>query len=138
MKGMSQEEVRRLSERVCENALHGYDWSRVRHVLAYKPIAGSGEVDPGYLLNILVDSANVEYVETDKNAPLPAGIFDVIIVPVVGYNDSRYRLGRGGGWYDRLLALHPETVGIGFAYSWANVDFDAEPHDISVSYIFTD
>lgn len=42
---------------------------------------------------------------------------DVLFVPVVGFDGQRYRLGNGGGYYDRTLAARsprPRTVGIGF------------------------
>ena len=42
---------------------------------------------------------------------------DALLVPLVGFDDQRYRLGYGGGYYDRTLAAlprRPATVGIGF------------------------
>jgi len=42
---------------------------------------------------------------------------DALLVPLVGFDDRNYRLGYGGGYYDRTLAAlarRPDTTGIGF------------------------
>lgn len=41
---------------------------------------------------------------------------DVILVPCVGFTPEAYRLGYGGGYFDRYLAAHPEAVAIGVAW----------------------
>lgn len=45
---------------------------------------------------------------------------EVLIVPLLSYDTDGFRLGYGGGFYDRTLELlrrNQETVAIGFAYS---------------------
>ena len=42
----------------------------------------------------------------------------VLLIPLVGFDDAGYRLGYGGGYYDRTLAAldpAPRTIGIGYA-----------------------
>lgn len=42
----------------------------------------------------------------------------VLLIPLVGFDDAGYRLGYGGGYYDRTLEqMHPKprTIGIGYA-----------------------
>lgn len=55
------------------------------------------------------------------NIPVPAGgtvvTPDVVIAPVVGYDAACYRLGHGGGFYDRTLAAlprRPRILGVGY------------------------
>ncbi|APH72874.1 5-formyltetrahydrofolate cyclo-ligase [Aquibium oceanicum] len=55
------------------------------------------------------------------NIPVPAGgtatLPDIVVVPVVGYDDAGFRLGYGGGFYDRTLAAMPSrplTFGVGY------------------------
>lgn len=64
----------------------------------------------------------------------------VLLVPCVGYGPGGYRLGYGGGFYDRTLAtLQPKPYTVGLGYSEAYVpDFVAQPHDIPLDTILTE
>ena len=64
----------------------------------------------------------------------------LLFVPCVGYSAGGYRLGYGGGFYDRMLAsLEPKpfTVGLGFGVGYVP-DFEPEAHDIPLDAILTD
>jgi 5,10-methenyltetrahydrofolate synthetase len=70
----------------------------------------------------------------------PAVLPDVVIAPLVGYDDQRYRLGYGGGFFDRTLAAMPRkplVVGIGYAESRLATIYP-QPHDIPMDRIVTD
>ena len=57
---------------------------------------------------------------------------DVVLAPCVGFTADGYRLGYGGGYFDRWLAEHPHVTSVGVAWSVGEVDaptFDAQPHD---------
>ena len=60
---------------------------------------------------------------------------DALLIPCVGFNQQAYRLGYGGGFYDRSLAELPQAKSIGIAYRLAACDFQAEEHDIALSMI---
>lgn len=47
----------------------------------------------------------------------PITEFDIMIVPVVGYNHKGYRLGHGQGYYDRWLQRYRPKLTIGLAYA---------------------
>lgn len=65
--------------------------------------------------------------------------YDLIIVPIVGFDKDNYRLGLGGGWYDRFLADQPRAQTIGLAYTLCEVDIlPHESHDISLDKIITE
>ncbi|MGQ2905787.1 MAG: 5-formyltetrahydrofolate cyclo-ligase [Neoaquamicrobium sediminum] len=56
------------------------------------------------------------------NIPVPTGgvatLPDIVVAPVVGYDEAGFRLGYGGGFYDRTLATMPSrplTFGVGYA-----------------------
>jgi len=64
----------------------------------------------------------------------------VVISPVVGHDEGGYRLGYGGGFYDRTLASlprKPRVIGIG--YSMAAIrSIYPQPHDIPMDMIVTE
>ena len=64
----------------------------------------------------------------------------LLFVACLGYAAGGYRLGYGGGFYDRLLARlqpRPTAVGLGFAPAFL-ADFEPEPHDIPLDGILND
>ncbi|MEF2899895.1 MAG: 5-formyltetrahydrofolate cyclo-ligase [Clostridia bacterium] len=65
---------------------------------------------------------------------------DVIIVPAVAYDKNCYRLGYGGGFYDRFLEnLRKDAVTIGIAFDLQIFDeVPKEAHDAQLDYIVTE
>ncbi|KAG0192357.1 hypothetical protein DFQ28_009458 [Apophysomyces sp. BC1034] len=79
--------------------------------------------------------------------PVPAReetvVPDLLLAPCVGFDASRYRLGYGGGYFDRTLAAWPpqadRPVTVGVAYECARVDrLPHEAHDLPLDVIVTD
>jgi 5-formyltetrahydrofolate cyclo-ligase len=65
---------------------------------------------------------------------------DALIVPLVGFDDEGYRLGYGGGYYDRTLASlrrRPLTIGVGFELAELST-IHPQPHDIPMDAIVTE
>jgi 5-formyltetrahydrofolate cyclo-ligase len=64
----------------------------------------------------------------------------LLFVPCVGYGAGGYRLGYGGGFYDRTLAAlqpKPFTVGLGFAQGFLP-DLEPEAHDVPLDAILNE
>jgi len=64
----------------------------------------------------------------------------LLFVACVGYAPGGYRLGYGGGFYDRMLAQmkpRPFTVGLGFGVGFLP-DFEPEPHDQALDTILNE
>jgi len=59
----------------------------------------------------------------------------VLVIPCLGWNAAGYRLGYGGGFYDRTLAASPRPMAIGIAYACTEAEFASEPHDIAMDFI---
>jgi 5,10-methenyltetrahydrofolate synthetase len=65
---------------------------------------------------------------------------DMVVAPVVGFDQARYRLGNGGGYFDRTLAAlepRPFAIGIGYAHSEL-ATIRPLPHDIPMDAIVTE
>ena len=70
----------------------------------------------------------------------PAVQLDIVVAPVVGFDEDHYRLGYGGGFFDRTLAAmsrKPLIVGVGYAESRLPTIYP-QPHDIPMDVIVTD
>ena len=64
----------------------------------------------------------------------------LLFVPCVGYGPGGFRLGYGGGFYDRTLATlqpKPFTVGLGYTNGWLP-DLEPEPHDVPLDALLND
>lgn len=76
--------------------------------------------------------------------PVPAGgeclVPGIILLPLVAFDGRGYRLGYGGGHFDRTLAaLAPRPFAIGVGFERVRVDsIRPEPHDIPLDAIVTE
>jgi 5-formyltetrahydrofolate cyclo-ligase len=71
----------------------------------------------------------------------PVVVPDVVLAPCVGYTASGFRLGHGGGYFDRWLAAHPHVTVIGVAWSVGEIDeaeFQPQSHDRSLDCVVTE
>ncbi len=66
---------------------------------------------------------------------------DVLIVPCLGFTATGYRLGYGGGYYDRYLGQHPEVCALGAAWDaglLGTAQFTPAGHDQPLMAVFTE
>jgi 5-formyltetrahydrofolate cyclo-ligase len=75
-------------------------------------------------------------VPSDRSPVQPT----VLLVPLLGFDVAGYRLGYGGGYYDRTLATFaqkPLTIGIGYELGRLETIYP-QPHDIPMDAIVTE
>ncbi|RZT38643.1 5-formyltetrahydrofolate cyclo-ligase [Cupriavidus agavae] len=78
--------------------------------------------------------------------PVPDGtgavMPDALLIPCVGFSADKFRLGYGGGFYDRTLAAlagaGTTPVAIGIGYEACRVPLVAEPHDLPMEWMVTE
>jgi len=137
---MSGSEVSSKSRMIGRKLLNDIDWPSYKLVCAYTPIDSLNEIDTRLVISRLESQGlSVQLVSPAQTPKLPAGTFDVILVPCLAFDEQRYRLGWGGGWYDKFLAQQPEALKVGLAYKDSLVSsLPHEPHDIPLDMIFTE
>jgi 5-formyltetrahydrofolate cyclo-ligase len=78
----------------------------------------------------------LEPIVSETNT-VSAGEIDLVVVPGLAFNKDGYRLGFGGGYYDRFLAnYHGKTISLAFKDQVVS-DIPIESHDIPVGKIIT-
>lgn len=97
---------------------------------------------------------NVVFVEINSLDELEKGCFDVLepksdcgidlseidlmVVPMVGFDSLKQRIGYGGGYYDSVLD-RVDCQFVGLAYAVQQVEnFITDPHDIAMDIILTE
>lgn len=68
-----------------------------------------------------------------KNILIP----EIIIIPLIAFNENCFRIGYGGGYYDKYLK-NKKIIKIGVAFEFQKQMFHVEHHDVQLDYIFTE
>ncbi|MGE3771281.1 MAG: 5-formyltetrahydrofolate cyclo-ligase [Gammaproteobacteria bacterium] len=132
----------------------GYYWPFKGEVdlhTCIKLLAERGAI--GALPVVLAKGAPMVFRAWSPGQPLARGIWDIpipaqdervqptlLLVPLVGFDRAGYRLGYGGGYYDRTLAaLSPRPLTIGIGYACTRLDtIHPQAHDIALDRILTE
>jgi 5,10-methenyltetrahydrofolate synthetase len=78
--------------------------------------------------------------------PVPDGtpplLPDVLLIPCVGFSPDKFRLGYGGGFYDRTLAALAAAGGaplaIGIGHEACRIALAPQPHDLPMDWIVSE
>ena len=71
-----------------------------------------------------------------KTPDIYTGDYDLIIVPGLAFDERKYRVGYGGGYYDGFLSEHNEALKAGVFYPFQKVDqVPTESHDLALDVI---
>jgi len=61
-----------------------------------------------------------------------------LLIPCLGFDARGYRVGYGGGFYDRTLEAEPRPKTVGIAYVCQQVDFEIGEYDIPLDRMITE
>jgi 5-formyltetrahydrofolate cyclo-ligase len=167
-KELPDNEKQLASKAIAKHALAMGCFNKPKRVAGYYPIKGEISVLP--LLEMLavrehkvglpsVDEIEHRLVfrEWDVEDELDVGSFgilqplghkpvispDILLVPAVGYDTNGYRLGYGGGYYDKLIAefkdWNQQIYTVGVAYRMQEMDImPKEAHDEPLNAVITE
>ena len=153
------------SEKICRAIANDAAWKSARLAAAFLPIPGEPRIAPLWEcadvpaiciprvrgprcdLVLLPDRAALAHAgwqltgaEFDALPAIDLATVDVMLVPGLAFTAEGLRLGRGGGYYDRLLAAcapHTRTIGVCFATQLVTT-LPTEPHDQKVGRVVTE
>ena len=67
------------------------------------------------------------------------GAVEMIVVPGVAFDREGNRMGRGRGFYDRLLKSTPRAMKVGVCYDFQMIeDVPVEPHDVKMDCVVSE
>ena len=166
-RGLSAEDCVRFSSRICallQAAFPEFSGMRVAFCWPFKqepdlrPLVESwlraGKKGFTALLPVVIDqhralafrawSPDTVMLADRYGIPVPAtGEFlipEVVLIPVNGFDAAGYRIGYGGGYFDRTLAsVSPRPLAVGVGFELARLDsICPEPHDQRLDVMVTE
>ena len=139
---MTAEDRESFSDEICERVLEMTQWAEARTAVLFIPIPSEPVITP---LKLDCDARKVSAVnipqspKPDQELHLPDTI-DLVLVPGLAFSKDRHRLGRGGGFFDRLLGGRgANAFKLGVCFSFQIVDeIPNEPHDVIMDAVVTE
>lgn len=162
LSALSGEKRRKASEKICEALSSLPEFISAKKAFLFYPLKSEPDILPlaklceesGKIVAYpKVDGEKMRFFAPDGFIKSRLGVYEpnggdeisedgetVAVVPALAYRRDGYRLGRGGGYYDRFLAtFRGVSIGVGFVFSLLFPDaFKEEQHDIPVDIIVTD
>jgi 5,10-methenyltetrahydrofolate synthetase len=153
---------RQWDQAICNRVLAWWSAQPAQVLGVYWPMRGEPDLGPAYAALAARGARLALPVVADKHLPLQFSAWtpgdalakdvlgltipeksecvspDAVLIPCVGFNQDRFRLGYGGGFYDRTLAASPRPLAIGIAYACSFTVFDPAPHDVGLDRIITE
>lgn len=101
------------------------------HELKPSKLEAFSELEPGYY-NILTPKEEfIRFIDPQE--------IDLVITPGVAFRRDGYRVGYGGGYYDRFLSKIPNATTIAICFDMQIVDdLPTDHYDIPVDFIYTE
>lgn len=166
-KALSPESRLQKSRAIAERLFHLPEYRRAAAVMAY--VSYGSEVDTSFIIRqvlsdrkilslpkvegdfmLFMESQDLEnFTRGYAGIPEPQDgrIFDpaaftgpiLMLMPGIGFDEEKNRLGQGGGFYDRYLAGYPDLTTIALAYEVQMTDhIPTETTDLKPDFILTE
>ena len=157
---LTAEEVAVCSAEVVEQILASEHYKHACHILLYYPmrneidlraLLGKSGTEKHFYLPVThrhsielreyigeEDLKKGRFGIPEPQTPTYKGKIDMMLIPGGGFDKKMQRMGRGGGYYDKLLCQYRHTwkVGVGYAFQLVEV-LPHERHDKKMDVIIT-
>lgn len=160
---MAPEEIAEKSRQLCQLVLRSEAYRRSRSIYGYLPFNQEVDLRP-LLFQAMADGKQVALPkcfgremrfilmqdltcvrksaigapEPLADRPVARDKSALVIVPGLVFDRQGFRIGYGGGYYDRFLAEEPEHPTISLCYDFQLIHrLEPEPHDIPVDRVFS-
>jgi 5-formyltetrahydrofolate cyclo-ligase len=167
---LSSQSIDQLNTQVQKNIIESLDLSKMKNVLLYFPF--KQEIKTNLLHQELIKYSHNIYMpkifsesimkfnlyteefslsknkygitEVNNEDYLEPHLFDAMFIPFVGVDINGFRIGYGGGYFDRALSSlidgnqkKPIIIGLGYDYQILSKNL-AEPHDLRYHKVITE
>ncbi len=167
---LSSQSIDQLNTQVQKNIIESLNLSKMKNVLLYFPY--KQEIKTNLLHQELLKYSHNIYMpkifpknvmkfnlftseysltknkygitEVDNEEYLEPHLFDAMFIPFVGVDINGFRIGYGGGYFDRALSSlmdsnhrKPLIIGLGYDYQMLSKNL-AEPHDLRYHKVITE
>ena len=167
-KNISEEVRRNLSEQIAENIINSHFYKNFQHICIYQAFRGEvlcdrkkkqafGDGKQVYVPVTNQEQKLITFYEIHEDTAYQTGAYGImepvmdeqstvlskpalILMPGLAFDRNKHRIGYGGGYYDRYLAVHPEHAAVALCFGFQVIDTDlpCEEHDILPGYIVTE
>lgn len=143
--GLSRKQAQESSDKIIKKLINYINWQEINNINTYRTLKSKNEIEINALLNflnnhhpsIIIDITDNK-ISSAQNIPIGKK-YDLVIVPLLGFDRAGNRLGYGGGYYDKFLAKNNCKQTIGLAYSFQEVEsLPVEPYDQNLDLIITE
>ena len=153
-------------DRIADAVIASELFSEAKNILLYSPIRKEADTVKLFRTALcsgkkvyfprVAEGGNMEFLRVSSQNSLVLGSFGIrepapgseelcdfqdtlAVTPLVAASRDMYRLGYGGGYYDRFFALHGEVKKLGICFNFQLVDsLPTEPTDIRLDAVVTE
>jgi 5-formyltetrahydrofolate cyclo-ligase len=139
---LTAEDRESFSDEICERILEMAEWAQAQTAVLFIPLPSEPMITPLKLdcdARRILSTSIPQSPKTGNELHLPENI-DLILVPGLAFSRDRHRLGRGGGFFDRLLGGRAsQAFKLGICFSFQIVDvLPNEAHDVVLDAVVTE
>jgi 5-formyltetrahydrofolate cyclo-ligase len=140
---LSSDERDSRSKQICERIVRSPEWQKAKRIVLFVPLRSEPDIsglneEARSAQKVITTIAPTIRVETELQ--FGTDKIDLIVVPGLAFSRDGHRLGRGGGFFDRLLAgpaAAAYKLGVCFDFQLLE-SIPIEPHDIVMDTVVTE